>query len=238
MIPSLDMRLGILSDAHGNVEAFRLGLDILTEARADSIYFLGDAVGYIPDAGVVSLLRKGNIQSIRGNHDDMLVHQSATAEQDAVYRHRETLAALNSTERRFLKALPLKSEFHGNGITGLFVHGSPTNPLTGYVYPDSDLSEFSRIDADVVFMGHTHHPFVRQFDGKLFVNVGSCGLPRGDDLRGSVCIFDVAENHAQIIRFDISKCCERILSRYSLSSPVTSLLSRCVQFAGSGSLEE
>jgi predicted phosphodiesterase len=232
------MRLGILSDAHGNVEAFRLGLHILTEARADSIYFLGDAVGYIPDGGVVSLLQESNIRSIRGNHDDMLVRESATAEQDAVYRHRETFAALKPTEREFLKALPLKGEFRGDGVTGLFVHGSPANPLTGYVYPDSDLSQFSKIEADVVFMGHTHHPFVRQFDGKMFVNVGSCGLPRGEDLRGSVCIFDVAERRADIVRYDISKCCENVLSRYLLSSPVTSLLNRCVQFAGSSSLEE
>ena len=235
---SLSLRLGILSDAHGNVEAFQLGLQILAEAHADVIYFLGDAVGYIPDGGVVSLLQKGNIRSIRGNHDDMLIHESATAEQDAIYRHRETSAALEPGQREFLDALPLKTEFRGDGITGLFVHGSPTNPLTGYVYPDSDLSEFSEISADVVFMGHTHHPFVRQFNRKLFVNVGSCGLPRGEDLRGSVCIFDVAERRAQIIRFDISKCCERILSQYSLSPPVTSLLSRCVQYAGSSGLEE
>ena len=136
------------------------------------------------------------------------------------------------------RTLPLKTEFHGDGVAGLFVHGSPTDPLTGYIYPDSDLSEFSEIGADVVFMGHTHHPFVRQFNRKLFVNVGSCGLPRGQDLRGSVCIFDVAERRAQIIRFDISKCCERILSQYSLSPPVTSLLSRCVQYTGSSGLEE
>ena len=52
------MRLGILSDAHGNVEAFQRGLELLAEARADMIYFLGDAVGYIPDGRVVSLLRE------------------------------------------------------------------------------------------------------------------------------------------------------------------------------------
>jgi putative phosphoesterase len=222
------MRLGILSDAHGNVEAFQRGLELLAEARADMIYFLGDAVGYIPDGRVVSLLRESDIRSIRGNHDDMLIRQSATVEQDATYRHRET--ALEPAERRFLQTLPLKAEFHSDGVAGLFVHGSPTNPLTGYIYPDSDLSEFSEIDADVVFMGHTHHPFVRQVDRKLFVNVGSCGLPRGEDLRGSVCIFDVGERRAQIIRFDISRCCQRILLQYSLAPPVTSLLSRCAQF--------
>ena len=225
-----NMRLGILSDAHGNVEAFRQGLQILAEAHADVIYFLGDAVGYIPDAGVVGLLQKSNIRSIRGNHDDMLIREVATAEQDAIYRHRETSAALKPAERGFLETLPLKTEFHSDGIAGLFVHGSPIDPLTGYIYPDSDLSEFSEIGADVVFMGHTHHPFVRQVDRKLFVNVGSCGLPRGQDLRGSVCIFDVAERRAQIIRFDVSKYCQRILSQFSLSPPVTSLLSRCAQY--------
>jgi predicted phosphodiesterase len=235
---STSMRLGILSDAHGNVDAFRLGLQILTEAGAEVVYFLGDAVGYIPDAGVVGLLQKSNIRAIRGNHDDMLIREVATVEQDAIYRHRETSAALKPAEREFLRTLPLKTEFHGDGVAGLFVHGSPTDPLTGYIYPDSALSEFSEIGADVVFMGHTHHPFVRQFNRKLFVNVGSCGLPRGQDLRGSVCIFDVAERHAQIIKFDISKCCERILSQYSLSPPVTSLLSRCVQYTGSSGLEE
>jgi putative phosphoesterase len=232
------MRLGILSDAHGNVEAFRLGLQILAEADAEAVYFLGDAVGYIPDAGVVSLLQKGNIRSIRGNHDDMLIREIATADQDAVYRHRETSAALKPAERRFLETLPMKMEFHCKGIAGLFVHGSPADPLTGYIYPDSDLSEFSEISADVVFMGHTHHPFVREVNRRLFVNVGSCGLPRGQDLRGSACIFDVAERRAQIIRFDISRCCERILSRYSLSPPVTSLLSRCVRYPGSKGLEK
>jgi predicted phosphodiesterase len=232
------MRLGILSDAHGNVEAFQLGLQILTEAHAEVVYFLGDAVGYIPDTGVVRLLRNGNIRSIRGNHDDMLVHEVATEEQDKIYRHRETLAALKAEEREFLKALPLKTEFHDGGTSGLFVHGSPTDPLAGYVYPDSDMSEFSGIGADVVFMGHTHHPFVRRVNRKLFVNVGSCGLPRGQDLRGSVCIFDAAERRAQIIRFDISKCCQRILSQHSLSPPVTSLLSRCAQYTGSSDIEE
>ncbi len=231
------MRLGILSDAHGNVEAFQMGLQLLAEAQAEVIYFLGDAVGYIPDKGVVSLLQKGSIRAIRGNHDDMLVHESTSAEQDVVYRHRETFAALTSTERQYLADLPLKQEVCGEGVTALFVHGSPADPLTGYVYPDTDLSDFSKIDADVIFMGHTHHPFIRQIDRKLFVNVGSCGLPRGQDLRATVCIFDVADRRAQMIRFDISKCCERILSRYSLSSPVTSLLNRCVQYVGDSGLE-
>jgi putative phosphoesterase len=224
------MRLGILSDAHGNVDAFRLGLSILAEARAEVIYFLGDSVGYVPDTGVVTLLQGSDIRSTKGNHDDMLVRQAATEEQDAIYRHRETFAALSSVERSFLAALPSRLMLVDQGVRVLFVHGSPADPLTGYVYPDSSLDEFSTVNADVVFMGHTHHPFIRRHNDKLFVNVGSCGLPRGQDLRGAVCVFDVAECDARIVRFDISKCCERALARHTLSPSVKSVLDRCSQY--------
>ncbi|MBR0938031.1 metallophosphoesterase [Bradyrhizobium jicamae] len=231
------MRLGILSDAHGNVEAFQLALGILAQAGAELIYFLGDSVGYIPDKRVVSLLEGSNIRALKGNHDDMLVQQRATAEEDAVYRHRETFAALTNVERDFLMALPSQLEVREQGADFLFVHGSPADPLTGYVYPDSSLSDFSGVTADVVFMGHTHRPFVRRHDGKLFVNVGSCGLPRGDDLRGSACIFDVKDCDAKILRFDISRSCKCVLSRYSLSPSVTSLLSRCATYRVGNDLE-
>lgn len=231
------MRIGILSDAHGNVEAFRLGLGILADARVDLIYFLGDAVGYIPDAGVVRLLRNSTIRSIRGNHDDMLIRKCTPEAQDAIYRHREAFDCLDADDRQFLNVLPLQIEIEGDGLTALFVHGSPANPLTGYVYPDTDLSQFSEIGADVIFMGHTHHPFVRDCGQKLFVNVGSCGLPRGSDLRASICVFDSTERTAELIRFDISKCCENVLSKYSLAPAVTSLLSRCAGRIERGSNE-
>jgi putative phosphoesterase len=224
------MRLGILSDAHGNVEAFQLGLNILAEAGSDVIYFLGDSVGYIPDTGVVSLLRGGDIRSIKGNHDDMLVRRSATDDLDAAYRHGETFAILGDGERDFLMSLPLQLRLSGPEADILFVHGSPADPLTGYVYPDSSLSDFVDVNADVIFMGHTHHPFVRRLNEKLFVNVGSCGLPRGQDFRGSVCTFDVEKRDVEIIRYDISGCCERVLSRYSLSPSVAALLKRCSQY--------
>ncbi|WP_076858904.1 metallophosphoesterase family protein [Bradyrhizobium mercantei] len=224
------MRLGILSDAHGNVEAFELALNILADAKADAIYFLGDSVGYIPETGVVSALRASGIPVVKGNHDDMLVRQAASAERDAIYRHRETFALLSDDERDFVRSWPSQLTVRDERGALLFVHGSPKDPLEGYVYPDSSLSDFAEVDADVVFMGHTHHPFVRRHAEKLFVNVGSCGLPRGSDLRGSVCIFDANERAAKIIRFDISGPCRRILSRYSLAPPVASLLERCANF--------
>jgi len=233
----LKMRFGVLSDAHGNVEAFELGLNILKQARVDAIYFLGDSVGYVPDKGVVSALKVSAVKSVRGNHDDMLLRQDATAEQELVYRHRETYAALTEDERDFVRSWPSQVSTSEHGATILFVHGSPIDPLRGYVYPDTDLSDLALVSADVIFMGHTHHPFVREHHGKLFVNVGSCGFPRGDDLRGSVCIFDLPKRSASLIRYDISSSCSRILSRYSLAQPVTALLLRCANYAAGNNFE-
>jgi predicted phosphodiesterase len=168
----------------------------------------------------------------------MLVRQIATANQDVAYRHRETFSALSVDERDFMRTWPSQLSVSHEHCTLLLVHGSPKNQLGGYVYPNSSLSEFSAVSADVVFMGHTHHPFVRHYNEKLFVNVGSCGLPRGEDLRGSVCIFDLLERSAKIRRFDISDSCSRILSRYSFSPPVTSLLERCSSYKIGKDLEE
>jgi putative phosphoesterase len=229
------MRFGILSDAHGNVEAFELGLNILKQAGADAIYFLGDSVGYIPNKGVVSALKGSSVKPVRGNHDEMLLRQGATAEQELVYRHRETYAALTDDERDFMRSWPSQASVSDQGATILLVHGSPNDPLRGYVYPDTDLSDLAFASADVIFMGHTHYPFVRQHRGKLFVNVGSCGFPRGDDLRGTVCIFDLPTRSANLIRYDISGSCSRILSRHSLAPSVTALLQRCANYtAGNG----
>jgi predicted phosphodiesterase len=113
-----------------------------------------------------------------------------------------------------------------DGLRCLFVHGSPSDPTYGYVYPDTDLSSFAGFEADVIFMGHTHRPFVRRNGDYLFVNVGSCGLPRDGDPRGSVCLFDTHSRSAEILRFDISQSSEAALSRYRMHDSVAAALKR------------
>jgi predicted phosphodiesterase len=84
----------------------------------------------------------------------------------------------------------------------LFVHGSPSEPTYGYVYPDSDLSVFTTA-ADIVFMGHSHYPFIRKFEKTTYINVGSCGLPRDDGRYGAAALFNPNTGEIKIVRFDI-----------------------------------
>lgn len=205
--------IGILSDAHGNHRAFVRAVEILRNIGATQFLFLGDAVGYIPSAKVVgSLLEMGEelLVCVRGNHEDMLIRQEFDAKRDAVYQLQSVGAQLSRREHAFISSWVPSISIDTSGGRLLLVHGSPEDPTYGYVYPDTDLTHFSP-DADFVFMGHTHRPFVRQQNGVTFVNVGSCGLPRDNGKYGAAAVFDEKERSVRVVRFDISAASERTL---------------------------
>ena len=222
------MLIGVLSDAHGHIGGFDLALSELEKAGASSCYFLGDAIGYIPRIDVVKRLMSGrHVKAIMGNHEAMMLWSTPLEERRAaVYQFEKVLAELTLDELEFLRSLPTKRYLTHSGLRMLFVHGSPTDPTYGYVYPDTDLRPFSDIEADVVFMGNTHHPFVRTENGRLFVNVGSCGLPRDEDPRGCACLFDTVQHEARMIRYSISAESRSLLADGGIAEAVAQYLRR------------
>ena len=60
------MRLGIISDMHGNAVALQAALKDLEQASPDSIVCLGDAIQGGPQpAEIVSILQERNIPTVR-----------------------------------------------------------------------------------------------------------------------------------------------------------------------------
>ena len=222
------MLIGVLSDAHGHVGAFDQAWHRLRSAGAEEFYYLGDAVGYIPQTGVVDRIMTHQVRSIRGNHEVMLLSHADTGEREAVYQLHRTRERLSASALRYLADLPAWWRTEHADLTMLFVHGSPADPTNGYVYPDTDLTQFADVDADVVFLGHTHHPFARAFDDRMFINVGSVGLPRDNTGLGAACIFDTQSRQAEIVRFDISASARDILSRGEVAPAVAKHLKRCL----------
>lgn len=222
------MLIGLLSDAHGNLAALRQGFEILRDGGATAFFFLGDAVGYIPDGRTVGFLRENAIQSVCGNHDRLVSATPVDAERERIYQHARTWATMSELDREHLLSWPDRRNLSFGAVTCLLVHGSPADPCNGYVYPDTDLGAFSDVAADFIFMGHTHRPFIREANGNVFVNVGSCGLPRGDDTRAAVCLFDPATRHVEIVRYAIGAACRHVLSTFELAPSVKSALSRCI----------
>lgn len=207
------MKIGILSDAHGNVEAFEVGLAVLRDAGAERINFLGDAVGYLPGGSVVEKIINEDIPAIQGNHEAMMLDGSVPAEREELYRLNETWREMASGLRSAISAWPRRRTIETPRGKLLLIHGSPSDETYGYVYPDSELASFDVPTGTAVFMGNTHRPFVRESRGALFVNVGSCGLPRDVGKLGSACLYDAASGEAEIIRFDISDAVENALGR-------------------------
>lgn len=197
--------IGILSDAHGNQPAFARAVSILRDCGADRFLFLGDALGYLASTAVLASIRElGNsIRCIRGNHEDMLLHGVVDQKRDEVYRHSTIRSMMSSADWDMIAAWPPSLRVDTEAGAALFVHGSPSDNTNGYVYPDSDLDAFA-VAEHFVFMGHTHRPFVRTLGHTIFVNVGSCGLPRDHGALGSAGLLDDRTGKVRLVRFPIT----------------------------------
>lgn len=221
--------IGILSDAHGNITAFRSAISNLRRLGANEFYFLGDALGYIPSIEVIQeLMNMGQeVKCILGNHEFMVLNQTIKIDREPLYQHQAIRSQLTLEHIAFLKSWPTHRREFMAGLDVLFVHGSPNDFTYDYVYPDSDLSQFN-ISVDFVFMGHSHHPFVRSHNRATFVNVGSCGLPRDDGRYGSCAIFDPSAQQVFIYRYGIddsmTEISENVLEQ--LHPSVTQLFER------------
>ena len=64
------MRIGFISDIHGNYEALKSVLSALDKLNVSEVYCLGDVVGYYSQVNeCCDELRKRQIPCIMGNHD-------------------------------------------------------------------------------------------------------------------------------------------------------------------------
>lgn len=196
------MKIGILSDAHGNPIALATCLQQLKALQVDRIYFLGDAVGYLPGEGkVLELLRVASVFCQKGNHEAMLLGEvPLSSSRERIYRIEAARGRLSKADLEFVADWPEHRVVYVGGRKLLLVHGSPDNHLQGYVYPDSNLSIFDGLDYDAVFMGHTHYPFASQRQWMLVVNVGSCGIPRDQGDLSAFAVYDPDTNSCEIFR--------------------------------------
>jgi putative phosphoesterase len=212
--------IGLISDAHGNGQAFDRAVDVLLTHGAQRLFFLGDAIGYIPSIDVLdSLARLGNlVQCIRGNHEAMLLEQLSDAAREPVYQFEALRPKLTRAHQTMIASWPVLHTEVIDGQKVLMVHGSPEEPTYGYVYPDTDLSGFTS-DADWVFMGNTHHPFIREQAGTRYVNIGSCGMPRDDGRYGSAALFNIETCKVRILRFDITQETSLIMEQFPMVHP-------------------
>ncbi len=198
------MRLAMFSDVHSNLPALQAVLDDIKAQKVDQVYCLGDVVGYAPFANeVIDLLRREAILTVKGNYDDGTGFDrddrgcAYTKPDDKVRGDLScawTKAHTGAENKAWLRTLQPQIRFEADGTRFLLVHGSPRR-VNEYIYEDRPhLENIARgADADVLVMGHTHLPYVKQVGEVLFVNGGSAGKPKDGDPRACLALIDTAD---------------------------------------------
>jgi predicted phosphodiesterase len=184
-------RIAVLSDIHGNLVALEAVLRVVNVHRVDEVYCLGDVFGYYPDGlDCLRMLDGIGCSLVMGNHEAMLTGQlSYTRQANDIHRISEDRARVPAKVLQRLAALPLDIRTTWGNRRTLLVHGHPSDPLGGYVFPDSELPPLPT-GVEVCLCGNTHRGFVSEQEGRCVVNVGSVGMPRD---RGDQAVFALVD---------------------------------------------
>jgi predicted phosphodiesterase len=214
------MRYGIISDVHSNIEALDTVFGALDSSAVDELVCLGDIVGYGPSPNeCCASLEERRVISIAGNHDEAAAKDFGLEFFSPLAR--EALewnkAALSPAHLEYLAALPRERRFERFDI----VHGAPVYHFE-YILDALDAeAAFSRTDAVLTFVGHTHIAEVYYQDGggrtyqqrlpsggrieiapgfRYIVNPGSVGQPRDRNPQAAYAVYDTEAGHVDVLR--------------------------------------
>lgn len=228
------MRIAVLSDIHGNLEAFRSVLDDIAEQNPQpvEIISLGDILGYGPDPeACVQLIRERGIVSIMGNHELGVARSKYrrwfnSQSREALQR---TCELVGEETVAYIKTLPMSLVRHD----ALFVHGLPPDSVLKYLYELDEqqlASLFETFSEPVAFIGHTHElelvewsskgvvrmPLVEgvyelDFVKRYLINIGAVGQPRDGDRRAKYVLWDTEarELTVRFVMYDVEATVRR-----------------------------
>jgi predicted phosphodiesterase len=199
------MRVAIISDIHGNRQAFEAVLDEIETSDCEEMWCLGDLVGYgaEPDA-CVDLARRHAAICLAGNHDlgvrgDLPLEDFSRGAALAARWTQETITPETQDYLMGLEPLQLDEP------VGLY-HASPRDPVWEYVLSSLQAELCLDVQAHrVCLIGHSHVALsfsrfpgeaatgqTRAADeeleldaGEWLINPGSVGQPRDGDPRAA-----------------------------------------------------
>lgn len=172
------MRVAVLSDVHGNLEALQATLAAIEAAGVDEVWSLGDVVGYgARPSACMALLRDVCSVSLAGNHDLVAAGVSSAEgfSRSARIAISWTSQQLSPEEREEIRSWPSSTQRLGVGVA----HGSMRDPAWEYVVePRVARACLEDQIHQVVLVGHSHLALSWQLDASVVD--GAAGVLRTD----------------------------------------------------------
>jgi putative phosphoesterase len=222
------MRLIVFGDIHANIVALERCYQEALRHQPDRIIHLADLGGYAPFVNeVTEFMIEHEIDGVQGNYDFNVAHESddcGCKYEDPVQADLShvsfewTKAHTTPENKKYMMDLPFSIQLTAGDKRIRIFHATPVaNNL--YWYEERSYKFYRRMakkaEADVMIFGHTHKPFRRELDSKVFINAGSVGKPKDNNPQtGFVCI-DVDEEgiRSRFIRldYDVEKVASTII---------------------------
>lgn len=183
------MKIAIISDIHGNLEALKATLQDIKRRNVDKIICLGDIIAKgIHPKECIELIKEHCEIVLRGNNDRYFSTEHKNIEQlseEEQKRIKWNQSMIDKEDREYLLNLPHSYEFYMSGSLVRLFHATPEVDDKAIInldnietklkmfYPSKNTQ--TQEIADVVIYGHIHHSYMDKLYNKTIINVGSVG---------------------------------------------------------------
>ena len=159
------MKYLVVSDIHGSSYYARKIEEIINREKPDKIILLGDLYYHGPRNPLTEEYAPKDVADILNSHKDKILAVRGNCD-----------AEVDQMISEFKLEENLRLEIGGKKF--FFTHGHKFN-----------IDIWPKEDFDVLVYGHFHTGFIKEFEGKLFVNAGSISLPK-NGTKNSYLIID------------------------------------------------
>ena len=187
------MKIGIISDIHGNVKAFEVVLQELEKQNIEKIICLGDLVGGAPNSEEVvqkAIELKDKLIIVRGNRERYIIEgmpkvvhdEKIEVSKEQHERFNWLKNSLSDSSKEYIHALPKELTYETEGKKIYICHypmrkdGNFRKHVKDATSEENEVM-FVGIDADIYLYGHTHKEIFNKINNKMYINPGALGCP-------------------------------------------------------------
>ena len=214
------MKVAILADVHGNLQALSAVCDHVDRWRPDAVLVAGDIVNRGPRSPecydlVCARRASDGWIVIRGNHEEYIMERSSPNASRLPEAY-DVYAAVDWCRRSLgfrtaaLSTMPTEASLPTVAGEVFMTHGTLSGSRDG-IYPhttEEELRNKVRTGSAVFAVGHTHRPLIRSCGDCLVGNAGSIGMPFDGDPRAAYARLELTgstEWQARIVRLDYDR---------------------------------